>query len=418
VDTLRNLQANYGVTGKVTNFGGTYVVRLQLYEMRGGTMVGAEDAKSKDPLELYDPLVPNATARLLGRLPGVVVPASARLVVTPVAPAPVTDPAPSGPSAAELEAERARAAAAERERAAAAERERAAAAERARREAAAREERERAAKEEAEAARRAELEALRRFEGLEVTGTQESPTLGKLVCIGPGSFGMGSPASEAGRGDDETQHRVSLSKGFCVMETEVTQGMYAAAARREKKPSGFGVCGENCPVEKVSWLDAVSYANRVSKKEGLSAAYEISGDTVRLVEGSTGYRLLTEAEWEAAARGRELHVYSGSSSADSVGWTSSNDGSKTHPVKQLSPNGYGLYDMTGNVWEWTWDWYAESYGSGVQTDPHGPVSGSRRVYRGGGWSDPPASARVAFRLRFPPSLRNDDLGFRLARTAD
>ena len=231
---------------------------------------------------------------------------------------------------------------------------------------------------------------------------------------------MGSPLAEGGRGADEELHRVALTRGFCVMETEVTQAMYKAGAPKDadKEPSQFGECGENCPVEKVSWLDAVSYANRVSKKEGLSAAYEISGDTVRLVEGSSGYRLLTEAEWEAAARGRELHVYSGSSSADSVGWTSSNSGSKSHPVKQLSANGYGLYDMTGNVSEWTWDCYAGSYGSGVQTDPHGPVSGSRRVLRGGSWRYTPASARVAFRSWSAPSLRYDYFGFRLARTAE
>ena len=263
-----------------------------------------------------------------------------------------------------------------------------------------------------------EHQVLSAFEGLEVTGTQQSATLGKLVCIGPGSFGMGSSADEVGRGDDETLHRVTLTKGFCVMETEVTQGMYKAAAREEKKPSWFKMCGRNCPVEYVSWLDAVVYANEVSSLEGLSAAYEMSGDTVRLVEGATGYRLLTEAEWEAAARGRESHVYSGSSTEDSVAWTRWNSGGHPQRVKGLSANGYGLYDMTGNVGEWTWDWYAESYGSDVQTDPHGPVSGSKRVFRGGGWSDFPADARVATRSWSTASDHISRVGFRLARTAD
>lgn len=275
-----------------------------------------------------------------------------------------------------------------------------------------------AAKEKASAGWREEQQALRAFEGLEVTGTQQSPTLGKLVCIGSGSFGMGSSADEVGRGDDETLHRVTLTKGFCVMETEVTQGMYKAAAREDKRPSHFKRCGKDCPVERVSWLDAVEYANEVSSLEGLSAAYEISGDTVRLVEGATGYRLLTEAEWEAAARGRESHVYSGSSTEDSVAWTWLNSGGYPHPVKGLSANRYGLYDMTGNVGEWTWDWYAEPVGSGVQADPHGPVSGAKRVVRGGNWSDTAEYARVASRSRSSPSSRFNGLGFRLAKTAD
>ena len=138
---------------------------------------------------------------------------------------------------------------------------------------------------------------------------------------------------------------------------------------------------------------------------------------MRLVEGATGYRLLTEAEWEAAARGREGFVYAGSGTLGSVAWTKANSGRHPHPVKGLSPNGYGLYDMSGNVWEWTWDWYAESYGSGLQTDPHGPASGSRRVLRGGSWYYSPAFARVAYRLWTPPSYRNFNLGFRLARPA-
>ena len=225
---------------------------------------------------------------------------------------------------------------------------------------------------------------------------------------------MGSPASEVDRGSDEQQHRVQLTKGFCVMETEVTQGMWESLGMKNR--SKFKKCGSSCPVEMVSWLDAVKYANAVSEREGLTAVYQVQGDSVSEVSGASGYRLLTEAEWEAAARGREGFVYAGSDDLSAVGWTAANSGKKTHPVKGLSPNGYGLYDMSGNVWEWTWDWYAESYGGGVQTDPHGPVSGSFRVMRGGSWDLTPAYARVANRIWNNP-FRRSNFGFRLARTA-
>jgi formylglycine-generating enzyme required for sulfatase activity len=224
-----------------------------------------------------------------------------------------------------------------------------------------------------------------------------------FVAIAAGSFQMG----------DGTQHRVSLTKSFLMATTEVTQGQWRAVMG--SNPSDFSSCGADCPVEDVSWFDAVKFANALSKKEGLRAAYRISGKSVSWDKSANGYRLPTEAEWEYAARGGEEHVYSGSNTASTVGWTSENSGGKTHKVAGKRANAWGLYDMSGNVWEWCWDWYGKKYG-GSSTDPVGPQSGDYRVRRGGSWLSFPASARVANRYRRIPDARSDFLGLRLVRT--
>ena len=344
VDTLRNLQANYGVTGKVTDFGGTYVVTLQLYEMRGGTMMGSERVKSTDALELLDPLVPDATRALLARLPGVG--GGAAAVAAPVVPAPAA--------------------------------------------------------------------AVAAAPGTSASGWQP-PEMGVVPA---GTYQMGcTPGAGKCSKDEKPARSVTFTRSVEVMVHEVTQGEYQALMGTN--PSKFSSCGLSCPVEAVSWVDAARYANAASAAAGLEACYTVVGDSVTWDSGlsCTGYRLPTESEWEVAARGGADTAYSGSDDHKSVAWTTGNKARRTHPVKQLRPNGYGLYDMSGNVWEWTWDWYDKrAYQSGAQTDPLGPVSGSRRVDRGGSWCNPPAYTRVADRGWITPSDRCADLGFRLART--
>jgi formylglycine-generating enzyme required for sulfatase activity len=239
----------------------------------------------------------------------------------------------------------------------------------------------------------------------------------KFVTISPGSFEMGCTAEQSDcNADEKPAHTVTLTRGFQIQATEVTQGQYRAVMG--SNPSKFSSCGLDCPVEKVSWNDAIKFANALSKKEGLSPAYSGSGASTRWDQSANGYRLPTEAEWEYAARGGKATRYSGSDKLGDVAWTSANSSSTTHKVGTKKANAWDLHDMTGNVWEWCWDWYDSSYyNSSPGTDPVGATSGDIRVRRGGSWYFEPASARVADRDRYNPVIRNGNLGLRLARTS-
>jgi len=191
---------------------------------------------------------------------------------------------------------------------------------------------------------------------------------------------------------------------FKIGNCEVTQEQYSSVMG-SNPASGYGV-GSNYPVYYVSWFDAIEYCNRLSMQEGLTPCYSYSTygtnpdswpsgwntsytnhTNVSCNWSANGYRLPTEMEWMFAARGgNQTHnyTYSGSNNLNEVGWYGENSGSTTHPVGTKEPNELGLYDMSGNVWEWVWDIY-DSYPSGAQTDPHGATSGSVRVVRGGSW---------------------------------
>jgi len=259
-----------------------------------------------------------------------------------------------------------------------------------------------------------------------------------MVRIEPGEFLMGSPGNEDGRDDDEDQHRVRITASFLLGETEVTQALYEAVMGENPSTAeykGLSLLGPEKPVQAVSWLDTVKFCNKLSELGDLEPAYRISGDTVTWDRSADGYRLPTEAEWEYAARAGGSDRYSGTDGASSVcrygnvsnptaksrfDWSwevfSCEDGSQVvSDVGSYQANSWGLHDMTGNVWEWVWDWYGE-YPSGTATDPVGPSTGSSRVVRGGSWLLTPWSARVAFRIGFVPGNRSYGLGFRLARS--
>jgi len=219
----------------------------------------------------------------------------------------------------------------------------------------------------------------------------------RLVEIKPGRFMMGSPASEPGRSDDETQHEVTISKAFLLGQTEVTQAQWQAVMG--SNPSRFSG-NPNHPVEQVSWNDAQEFCRRLSQKTGMA------------------FRLPTEAEWEYACRSGTTAAYSFGNDASRLrehAWFEDNSGGSTKPVATRKPNAWGLYDMHGNVWEWCSDRYG-TYPSGAAIDPQGPRSGKGRVLRGGSWWFPSNRCRASSRSYLYPGLFNGNFGFRVART--
>ena len=246
-----------------------------------------------------------------------------------------------------------------------------------------------------------------------------------LAPVPAGTYTIGSPPTEADRSEDETQHAVTLTRGFLLGTTEVTQGQYKALMGTNpvvsqadcEKWGNTAAPADDEPVYCVSWVDAAQLANAASAREGLESCYVVSGENVSWPKGlaCTGYRLPTESEWEVAARGGGSGIYAGGSDLGSLGWFSYNSGGRTHPVGQKSPNGYGLYDMSGNVWEWTWGTYGD-YPAGSATDPTGATDGPYRVDRGGSWYDAADDARAASRGSPSPGYRYDILGLRLLRT--
>lgn len=255
-----------------------------------------------------------------------------------------------------------------------------------------------------------------------------------LVLLPGGTVTIGSPDSERQRQADETQHQVTLS-AFYVDPHEVTQQDYQAVMGTN--PSHFR--GDNLPVEQVTWYDAINYCNKLSEARGLTPVYEIDGTTVTWNRAADGYRLLTEAEWEYAARaGTQTVFYEGGQIvADQVNFcgsypylieenylshqnpevVTSTYRQETMPVDGLAPNSWGLYHMEGNVSEWCFDFYAP-YDTAQNTDPCGPSSGSLRVNRGGGWNDFAKHVRTAYRSVTTPDTVEQNLGFRIARNAE
>lgn len=217
----------------------------------------------------------------------------------------------------------------------------------------------------------------------------------EMVYVSGGTFTMGgtSEQGEDAESYEKPTHSVTLSD-YYIGKYEVTQAQWRAVMG--SNPSHF--TGDNLPVEKVSWNDIQDFITKLNAQTGKN------------------YRLPTEAEWEYAARGGNKskgYKYSGSNTIDDVAWYTDNSSSKTHPVGTKQPNELGIYDMSGNVFEWCQDWYG-SYSSSSQTNPTGPSRGSRPVLRGGSWYYFADYCRVSFRNYYTPDYRSNGNGFRLA----
>jgi formylglycine-generating enzyme required for sulfatase activity len=216
----------------------------------------------------------------------------------------------------------------------------------------------------------------------------------EMVFVEGGTFQLGSSSGES---DEKPVHSVTLS-AFNIGKYEVTQAQWKAVMG--SNPSYFKDC-DQCPVEQVSWNDVQDFIRKLNAQTGKN------------------YRLPTEAEWEYAAKGGKSskgYTYSGSNDLNSVAWNTENSGSKTHAVGGKQANELGIYDMTGNVWEWCSDWYG-AYNSYSETNPTGASSGQYRVLRGGGWYYFANGCRAADRFRYAPDYRYGDDGFRLVLPA-
>jgi len=269
---------------------------------------------------------------------------------------------------------------------------------------------------------------------LELLEKQAHKALHGLVYIPGGTFTMGRTSGDGGS-DELPTHSVTLNS-FYIGKYEVTQAEYSQYMQPGSSWTSGNGLGGNYPAYFVSWYEILKYCNLRSMAEGLTPVYTISGSTNPANWGAiptsnnatwnaaicnwsaNGYRLPTEAEWEYAARGATNTpdcLYSGSDDINAVAWYSGNNTpNRSKPVGSKAPNGLGIYDMSGNLWEWCWDWHG-NYSSNTQTNPTGPASGSYRVLRGGGWNISAGRCRVAVRDGSRPYGSGGFVGFRLCR---
>jgi sulfatase modifying factor 1 len=231
--------------------------------------------------------------------------------------------------------------------------------------------------------------------GLAVPPRRVDPVTGMtFALLPPGTFDMGTPEGEPAREAQERLHRVTISRAFYLATHEVTQRQWARVMKRN--PANFAGC-QLCPVERVSYLDVQAFLRRLNE----ASAWP-------------GYRLPTEAEWEYACRAGGARAYGESDTIDRR--RANYDGSRTTPVGRFRPNAWGLFDMSGNVWEWTSDDHC-AYPDGAVTDPLGRCASGLKVIRGGSWRFGADSARCGLRYTHRPQDLGYSLGLRLAHDA-
>jgi sulfatase modifying factor 1 len=258
----------------------------------------------------------------------------------------------------------------------------------------------------------------------EPAGGTIKPLVPEMVLVEGGSFKMGDTATP----DEQPVHTVKITRPFYVARYAVTFEEYDRFCddTGKRKPGDRSWGRGKLPVIGTDWNDATAYCNWLSEKDGLTSCYSGKGILTKCDFSANGYRLPTEAEWEYAARGGQKskgYLYAGSNNPDDVAWYAGNSGDRVHPVGEKQPNELGLYDMSGNMYEWCWDWYGKDYyASSPIDDPTGPPPtpeptprGPNKVRRSGSWRENADSIRVAFRSFDYMSYPGDN-GFRLVRT--
>lgn len=250
----------------------------------------------------------------------------------------------------------------------------------------------------------------------------------EMVFVQGGTFTMGCTVEQTGCSSDETPTRLVRIPSFEIGKYEVTQAQWELVMGNDNPPPYFNNNPAR-PMEKVSYYDCLTYCNRLSVLEGLEPVYYFDPDYTMVFDSlvgnigvyvdvwakaaSKGYRFPTEAEWEYAARGGSVAtvqtLYSGSSDVNAVAWYIGNSGNATHNGGTMADNDLGLYDMSGNVWEWCYDTHSDYADSAFCS------WGSLRVLRGGSWANFAVLTRVAFRYYYYPGYRTNGIGFRLSR---
>ena len=237
-----------------------------------------------------------------------------------------------------------------------------------------------------------------------------------MILVKGGTFEMGANAFE----DQRPSHKVTLDS-YYIGKYEVTVELYDAYCAEQDmefvKLGMSNVRGKTA-MTNVSWYEACQFANWLSKKAGYSAAYIFVGEEVIIDKKSNGFRLPTEAQWEfAAIGGRRVkkYIYSGGNYLNDVAWNADNSKGKVHQIGQRKANDLGIHDMSGNVWEWCWDWYREGYYHHDAVNPEGKKYGYYKVMRGGSWYSEDFYLRPRSRMHDAPSTKDVDLGFRLVR---
>ena len=241
----------------------------------------------------------------------------------------------------------------------------------------------------------------------------------KFVLVEGGTFKMG--AEKPVEAHEGPVHSVTV-KSFYLAKTETTfvdLDKWCADAKRDTINAGSWGRGKQGAMN-ISWLDAVAYCNWLSEKEKLSKCYLIKDNSVQYLDTAKGYRLPTEAEWEFAARGGNKSkgtYFSGSDALNDVAWFKGNSNDSPQMVAQKKANELGLFDMTGNMWEWVWDWYDGGYyKSSSSVNPYGPESGNYKVMRGGAFYNDGNYSTVYTRQNAAPVFKQNSVGFRVART--